>query len=121
MKLRHTIAFLALTALGGCGTTLSGLAVSLTSPSPTQVKTLAEAIQATTTAENSLDVIVNSGVVNQATLAEIKKLVTDVHTELKKFEAANSAGNSVAVQAEVDAFNAALSALNGYKTLQGVS
>ena len=121
MKLRHAIALIALTSLGGCGTTLSGLAVSLTSPSPTQVKTLAEAEQASTVAENALDIYVNSGAANQATLAEIKTLVTDLHTELKKFEAANSAGNSVAVQAEVDAFNAALSALNGYKTLQGVS
>jgi hypothetical protein len=121
MKVRYAIVLFASIGLCGCGQTLSSLAVSLTSPSPTQVKTLAEAEQAATVAENSLDIYVNSGVANQATLAEIKTLVTALHTELKKFEAANSAGNSVAVQAETDAFNAALSALNGYKTLQGVS
>lgn len=121
----RTLTLLALlsatTALGGCAQTLSSLAVSLTSASPTQAKSVAEAEQVTTLAEQALDLYVQNGNPSQPVLAELKILVPALHNALKQVEAANMAGNSASAAAALAAFNQALAALNSYKTNQGVS
>lgn len=120
----RTLTLLALlsatTALGGC-TAISNLAVSLTSASPTQAKSVAEAEQVTTLAEQALDLYVQNGNPSQPVLAELKILVPALHNALKQVEAANTAGNSASAAAALAAFNQALAALNSYKTNQGVS
>lgn len=108
---------------GGCAEVReigSDIAVSTTTATPSQAKTVADAIQLTTLAEKSLDVIVTSGVLSRPVLDELAILVPAVHNALKKVEAANSAGNSALTAAALAAFNEALKAFNIYKQANGV-
>lgn len=115
---------LALPLLAGCGDFRQGLAdvaTSSTTTSPSQAKTLAEAIQLTTVAEHSLSIAVNSGKVPVAVLHQLEVLVPAVHNALKKAEDAQRDGNSPLVAAALASFNEALTALNAYKASKGVS
>ncbi len=109
--------------LGGCnsvGSGLSNVAVALSTKTPTQAKTVAEATQAVTLVERALDLYVQNGNPPRAVLAELQILVPAVHNALVKVEDANRAGNSAAVAAALAVFNESLSALTAYQTLQGV-
>lgn len=110
-------------ALGGCSTVgqaLSGLVVSVTSATPSQAKTVAEATQAATLVEQSLDLYVKNGHPSPAVLQELQVLVPAVHNTLVRAQQANASGNSALTAAALAAFNEATSAANSYETLQGV-
>lgn len=111
-------------SLGGCASVASvasDLAVSATTATPAQAKTVGEATQATALAEKTLDLAVTSGALPPAVIAELKILVPAVHNALKKVEAANAAGNSALTALALASFNEARAALNSYETLSGVS
>jgi hypothetical protein len=110
MKL-STIAAAAL-LLAGC----SDLIVGSTTAPAGQAKTLAEAEQSATIAEQGLDVIVKSGKLSAATLKELQVLVPAVHTTLKDAEAANKAGDNAGLAAAIGAFNQAVTALTNYES-----
>jgi hypothetical protein len=119
-----SVGLFAAVSLGGCAdlaSVASSVAVSVTTATPTQVTTLAEAEQAATLAEQGLDLYVTTGTPSPAVVAELKVLVPALHTVLKQAEAANAAGNSALAAAAIASFNQALAALNSYKTLQGVN
>lgn len=111
---RIAFALVASLALAGCAGTFS------TAAPPEQAKTVAEAIQATTLAEQSLDLYVTSGAASPAVISELKVLVPAVHGALKKVEDAQRAGNNALVAAGLAAFNQALAALDSYKATAGV-
>lgn len=108
--------------LSGCAsnTPISDLAVSVTTATPTQAKTVGEATQALTILEKSLDAYVVSGAAKPAVLDELQSLVPPIHNALKKVQDANRAGNSALVATTLAAFNEALTAYNSYKTSQGI-
>lgn len=109
--------------LSGCtsvGSGLSSVAVSLTSKTATQAKTVAEATQAVTLVERGLDLYVQNGNPPRAVLLELQILVPAVHNALVAVQGANRAGNSAAAAAALASFNEALAALTAYQTLSGV-
>lgn len=109
--------------LSGCtdvGSGLSSVAVSLTSKTPTQAQTVAEATQAVTLVERGLDLYVQNGNPPRAVLLELQILVPAVHNALVAVQGANRTGNSAAAAAALASFNEALAALTAYQTLSGV-
>lgn len=110
-----------LSACASLGSFVSDVTVSATSATPGQAKTVAEAAQAATLVEHSLDLYVKAGNPSPAVLTEIQVLVTAVHNTLVKAEQANAAGNSALTATGLAAFNQAIAAVNSYETLQGVS
>lgn len=113
---------LALTG-GGCTTvasTVAAVTTSLSTASPTQAKTVAEAAQATKIIEDGLDAYVTTGHPSKAILDELNVLVPALHSTLVAAENAQSNGNSAAIAAGLAAFNEALAAVQGYETKQGV-
>lgn len=122
MKHFLLIAALAL-SLGGCADfreAVGDVAVSSTTTSPAQAKTLKDAILLTTAAERSLDLVVKSGLTPAPVLDQLEILVPVVHNSLKKAEQAQKDGNSPLLAASLQGFNEALNALNAYKALKGV-
>lgn len=127
-KFFGSFALVAVLSIGGAG--LSGceswrqsaadVAVSSTTTSPAQAKSLGDAILITTQAEKTLDIYVTSGLASPAVLAQLKILVPAVHNALKKAEDAQRAGDSPLVAASLAAFNEALTALNSYKATKGI-
>lgn len=106
--------------LGGCANLAAGLAnvaTSLSSSTPSQVTSLAEAQQAATLVTKGADAAVTSGKLNRATLLEINALSDGIHAAMGDLEAANAAGKSI----DFAAFNAALSAYNSYMTANAIS
>lgn len=121
---RFALVVAAALALSGCaslGSVVSNVVVAATSKTPSQAKTVAEATQATTLAENAVDLYVKTGNPTKAVLSELQTLVTALHTALVKAEAANKSGNSAVAAAAIDAFNQALAAYQAYSVHQGVS
>ncbi len=109
---------LALSA-GGCTTVASGLAdvaTSLSSSSPAQVQTYAEATAAADLATRTVDLAVNNVKFSKATLTELQALNDSLHDAWSKLKAANDAGQSLSFAA----FNAALSAYQTYRTEQAI-
>lgn len=122
--LKFSVAMCVVLSLGGCttiGSTLSDIAVATTSATPSQAKTVAEAIQATALVEKSLDLYVTTAKPDAAVLQELKILVPAVHNALVAAEVANSAGNSALTAAGLAAFNEALAAVQTYESLKGIS
>lgn len=118
------LALVALVALGGCtslSSAVSQAVVSFTSSTPSQATTVAEAAQIATLAEKAVDLYVKNGHPSQSTLAELKVLLTDLHTPLVAAEQANASGNSAAAAAAVSAFNEALAAYQSYAVHSGVT
>lgn len=105
---------------GGCTSIASGvasIATNLSSSTPSQVTTLADAVQAADTITKLADTYVTSGVtISKAQLLQMQALSNGVHTALVALEAANSAGQSL----DYAAFNAALAAYNSYATTAGI-
>lgn len=121
---RIVVAMCLALGLGGCatvGSALSNIAVSTTSATPSQAKTVAEAIQATALTERGLDLYVTTAPENQAILQELQILVPAVHRTLLAVEAANASGNSALVAASLGTFNEALAAVKSYEALKGVN
>lgn len=124
--MRHMITALVLAtslALGGCssvGSGLSSVAVSLTTKTETQAKTVAEATQAASLAERALDLYVQTGNPPREVLLELQILVPAVHNALVTVQNANRAGNSALSAGALASFNEALAALVAYQTLKGV-
>lgn len=106
-------------ALGGC-TSLAQFAgqtaQSLSSSTPSQAATLADALQAAKLATDAVDLYVNTGNPSPAVLTEINTLNEGLHNSLNLLQAADAAHQSIALAA----FNAALTAFNSYATVSGV-
>lgn len=127
MRHRFLSAFVGLALLAApitaCTSTRQAAAdvtVSATTTSPAQAKTLADAIQLTTLAENSLTIAVRNDLIPVPALEQLKILVTAVHNALKKAEDAQRSGDSPLVAAALASFNEALTALNTYKAAKGI-
>lgn len=75
-----------------------------------EVNTLADATLAATAATRLVDVYVNTGNPNRATLLELQKLNDGVHSALTDLQRANAAGQSIAMAS----FNAARDAFLAY-------
>jgi uncharacterized protein YggE len=120
MKLLKIAAAACLIALGGCTTLASGIssvATSLSTASPTQVSTYADATIAADIATRTVDLAVQTGKLNKATLTELAALNDAVHAAWLDLKAANDAGKSLTFAS----FNAALSAFEAYRAAQGIS
>lgn len=125
MKKFVLAAFLALSLvpMNGCASLRQGaadVAVSSTTTTPAQAKTLADAIALTTVAETNLTVLVRNDVLPIPVLERLRILVPAVHNALKKAEDAQRAGDSPLVAAALASFNEALTALNAYKAAKGI-
>lgn len=106
-------------ALGACAGTaqlVSNVATSLSTATPKQAATLAEALQVATLTTQAVDLYVTTASPSRATLVELQTLNEAVHTALVNLQAANAAGQSLAFAA----FNEALSAFSAYATAKGV-
>lgn len=106
--------------LAGCASlaqSVSGIATSLSSSTPSQVTTLAEANQAATLVTKAVDIAVQTGKLDRGTLLELQVLNNDLHTALTSLNASNKEGNSLVYAA----FNAALTAFNAYATKEGIA
>lgn len=117
------VAALSLAPLSGCTTArqaAADVAVSATTTSAAQAKTLADATQLATVAENSLTVVVKNDLLPIPALKQLRILVTAVHNALDEAQAAQRSGNSPLVAAALASFNEALTALNTYKAAKGI-
>ena len=113
------LCLVAVFALSGCTTIASdvaSVAQSLSSSTPSQVTTLADAVSAATLVTQAADIAVKSGKLDRATLLEVEGLNNAIHVALFNLEAANAAGQGL----DFAAFNAALSAWNSYATVEGI-
>jgi len=102
--------------LVGCAGT-AAIVTQLTTQTPAQVTTLAEAEQAATLVTKAADLYVTSGAATPAQLAEIGKLSDAVHVALTALEADQTAGKSLVF----DGFNAALAAFNAWQSSTGAA
>lgn len=106
--------------LGGCTTVAqfaAGAATSLSSSTPAEVRTYAEATQAATLATNAVDVAINVHKFDKATLTELSALNDGVHAAWLFLKADNDAGHSLVF----GSFQAAFDAFSAYATAKGVS
>jgi hypothetical protein len=100
-------------ALGGCAASLEtagNIGQSVSTASPTQARTLAEALQTATLCTDAVDLYVRTGNPSRAALDELNILNDRVHSMLLDLQAANTRGQSLSFAA----FNAALQAFNAY-------
>lgn len=103
----------------GCTTTaqlVADTAASLSSQTPSQVRTLAEALQAAKLATDAVDLYVRIGKPDRDIRNELRALNEAVHTAALSLEQDQAAGKSLTF----GAFNAALDAFNAYATVKGV-
>jgi len=106
--------------VAGCQTVASDVSTAasyLSGSSTSQVTTLADAQTAAKLATDTVDLAVNTGKLDVATLKELKALSDGVHAALDNLEATNAAGGNLVY----GSFNAALAAFNAYKTAQGIA
>jgi hypothetical protein len=118
--LRFAAAACIAVALSGCASIAqfaSGVATSLSSSSPSQVSTYADATNAAILATKTVDLAVTTLTLSKATLTELQTLNDGLHAAWLQLKAANDAGQSL----DYAAFNAALAAYQSYKTSQGIS
>lgn len=106
--------------MGGC-TTLAqwtaGAAQSLSSSTPTQVSTYADAVLAADGVTRIADLAVNTGKLSRSQLNAINSISEQVHTAFVSLKAANDAGQSL----DFAALNTALAIWISYTTNQGIS
>lgn len=93
---------------------------SLTTATPQQAATVAEATQLLTVAEKGADLYVTTGNPSPAVVGQLRILVPAVHNTLKAAQAANANGNSAGVATALAAFNEALAALQTYESAKGI-
>ena len=111
------VATLSLAACAGTAQLISSAATQMSSATPQQVTTLAEAYSAATVLTEAVDVYVKVGKPDRATLLQLQKLNVGVHDALNDLKKANDAGKSLAFAA----FNEALKAFNAYATAKGIA
>lgn len=105
--------------LGACSSvaqTAATVATSLSSSTPSQVATLADADLAADTIVKLTKVAVDTGTLDAGTLTEIQALRAGVRTALDALHKANAAGQSLSFAA----FNASLNAYQTYATTKGL-
>lgn len=110
-------------AIGGCaeaGSVAADLITSTTSATPTQARTVGDAIRLCKLMEDGLDLYVTSGHASRSVVDELLILVPALHNTLVKAEDAQRSGNSAAIAAGLAAFNEALAAVRAYEVLKGV-
>jgi hypothetical protein len=121
MRLRLcALAFACVLPLAGCTTVAKdvvAIATSLSTSSPTQVTTYADATAAATLATKAVDVAVTSLKFDRGTLEELSALNDSVHAAWLDLKQANDAGRSLSFAS----FNAALDAFNAYATVKGIA
>lgn len=114
------IALAIIIPLSGCTSLASftaNVATELSSSTPTQVKTLADAERVATLATKAATIAVDTGKFSRAQLLQLQKLNDGLHVALVDLNAANKEGNSLVYAG----FNAALDAFNAYATSQGIA
>jgi len=99
----------------GCSSVAS-IATQLSSATPTQVSTLADAEIAATAIRQAVDIYVKNGAPSQATLLELQTLNNGLQNALIALRAANAANQSLLIAG----FNEALDAFISYSTTKGV-
>lgn len=107
-------------ALGGCASIAQfviSVAQSFSSSTPSQVSTLAAAVQADTLIATAIDAYVKTGTPTRAILLELQMIQKSLEAALVDLEAANTAGQSL----DFAAFNAAISAWNSFASSEGIS
>lgn len=120
MRLKLAIPLFAILSLTGCATVASDVAsaaTSLSSSTPSQVATLADADLAADTIVKLTKTAVDSGTLDAGELTEIQALRAGVRAALDTLNAANAKGQSL----DFSAINAALDAYKAYATLKGIS
>lgn len=106
--------------LGGCTTVAqwtADTAQSLSSSTPTQVSTLADAEIAAKGVHQLIDQAAKSGKLNRAQLGTLNTINEAVNKAMTDLEAANASGQSLTFAA----LNEALSQWISYSTAQGIS
>ena len=119
-RLPLAVALSAALIASGCTTlasAVSTVAQNVSSSTPTQVTTFADATAAADLVTRAVDVYVNTGNPSRATLLEIQALSNSVHAAFLDLQAANDKGQSLVFAS----FNASLSAFNAYATSQGIA
>lgn len=104
----------------GCTTIASGLssiATNISSTTPTEVKTLADAERVATLVTRAATVAVNTGKLNKGQLNQIRALSNGVYAALDDLHTAQKNGASLVYVS----FNAAMDAWNAYNTQQGIA
>ena len=115
-----SLAFVAVLGLSGCTSVASFVAqtaTSLSSSTPSQVTTLAEAYQAATLVTTAADIAVNSGKLTRPQLLMVQALRGTLRTALNTLQDASNKGQSL----DYAAFDAALQGWNSYATAQGIA
>ena len=107
-------------ALGGCSF-IQGVIGSFGSGSAQQANSVAAAQSLYTAADTAATAYLQNSKPNAAVAAKIASLDNTCYTELVNLRQAAQAGNSVTMQAGLDAFNAAWAALETYLAGQGVT
>jgi len=106
-------------ALSGCSTlaqVAAGTATSLSSETPSQVTTLAEADLAADTIVKLTITAVDTGKLDKGELTEIQALRAGVRAALDALHAANAKSQSL----DFAAFNASIQAYQAYTTMKGI-
>lgn len=115
-----SVAFASVLACGGCASVASfaaNIGAASSSTTPTQVKTLAAAVQTATLVTKGADAAINAHHFSRPVLLEINALNDGVHTALTDLEAENAKGHNL----DFAAFNAALAAYNKYMSSEGIA
>lgn len=113
------LALVLILPLAGCtsvASLVSSTAASMSSTTPTEVRTLAEAEQAATLVTKAVDLYVRTGHPSRATLLELKALSDGVHAAIVELDQAQKNGKSLTY----DSVNAALLAFSAYSTAKGI-
>lgn len=113
MRLRFALALIPLMAMSGCATLASGAAgtaTSLSSETPSQVTTLAEADLGADTIVKLTKTAVDTGKLDAGELTEIQALRAGVRAALDALHVANGKGESL----NFAAFNATIDAYRAY-------
>lgn len=119
MRLSTLAAPILILSLCGCTTLASGvagIATSLSSETPSQVTTLAEADLAADTLVKLSTVAVDTGKLDAGELNELQALRTGVRAALDQLHTANAAGQSLTFAS----FNAAMTAYKAYAVTEGI-
>jgi len=109
---------LALTS-AACTSVASGvasLATEMSSSTPAQVNTYAEATAAAAIVTRTMDLAVNTGKLDKATLLELQKHNEGIHAAWLELKKANDAHQSLVYAS----FNAALASWRSYRTSVGI-
>lgn len=120
MRSKLILATLLAVSLGGCTSTaqlVASTATSLSSSTPNQASTLAEATLAADTLVKLTKVAVDTNTLDAGELTQLQALRAGVRSALDALYKANQANQSLSFAA----FNAAIDAYNAYTTVKGIT